>query len=72
MEGKTRATARSKGNKRKTQKETTTIIAGADLAPVGWSSRLVSFGSGSSGQLGTSALLDTKNKHCSTSLSFHN
>ena len=49
----------------KERKKSPVEIAGADLAPVGWSRRVVSFGSGLSGQLGTSALLDTKNKQCS-------
>ena len=49
----------------KQRKKNPVEIVGADLAPVGWEHRIVSFGSGLCGQLGTSALLDTKHKHCS-------
>ena len=60
---KRRSKLRSKLSKQR--KKNPVEIAGADLAPVGWTRRVVSFGSGLCGQLGTSALLDTKNKHCS-------
>ena len=34
------------------------MLAGHDLAPTNWKKRLLSFGGGSDGQLGSSALLD--------------
>ncbi len=40
------------------------MLAGHDLAPTNWKKRLLSFGGGSDGQLGSSALLDNSKISC--------
>ena len=40
------------------------VLSGHDLAPTNWKKRLLSFGGGSDGQLGSSALLDNSKISC--------
>ena len=57
---KARLTAlRNKYSEAKTSSSRASLLSGHDLAPTNWSRRLVAFGGGGDGQLGSSALLDS-------------